>query len=336
MRSRRSLRVFLLAVLLCAVGVAVQQALTPPPDLAHLATRAPLQSALGPPTRLISTGESPFAVSPDGRLFRTDVSGQRMVAFGGPGNFVSPDGRWVLAVRLGLVIATDGSGRIISATNCVNGDKLWLPDSRRWIGLGFARGAVGLAATVHDVNNPNSTHDVPLGSPVGAFGFPDYVYAHMLGAVGPDRVLVKTSALSQEIGGPSWTRFLRAQLHLPHSRVRMHFFEFSVGGVPAVRQYTVTMPIGVTGADAALSRRGQLAWLRYYTTEEWHSRLTAVDLAVSRPDGSRMRIVGRLTVDPASAPAQDRSQWPDKLTWLPDGAHVRFVFKDMLWTIPIR
>lgn len=338
MRSRRSLRVFLLAVLLCIVGGGLWQALKPPPDLMRLAVRVPLGVALAQPKRLISTGVGPFAVSPDGRLFRTDVSGQRAGPFAGPECVVSPDGRWVLVPMVNGAVATDGSGRTASAPGYVAENNMWLPDSRRWVSLDFARGGAGLVATVHDVDSPRVTRDVPLGSPVGAFGFPDYLFAHMLGAVGPDRVLVQTSGLSEEIGGPAWARFLRARLHLATTRARMHFFEFSVGGpgTPAVRQYALTLPAGVTRASAALSRQGRLAWLLFHTTGEYDRHLRYVDLTVSHPDGAQMRTIGRLVMDPASYKAQDESQWPDKLTWLPDGAHVRFVFKDMLWTIPIR
>lgn len=335
MRFRRSLRVFLLAVLLCAVGVAVQQALTPPPDLAHLATRAPLQSALGPPTRLISTGESPFAVSPDGRLFRTDIPGKRMVAFGGPGNFVSPDGRWVLVPLIERAVATDGS-RTLDMTRGYQDECLWLPDSRHWVTLDSHGG--GLTALVQGLEQSRAVRAVPLGSPDGITRGWGNVGADLLGMVGPDRILAQTTPMRAE-DGFSW-EWARRLLGLParHGRAWMRFFEFSVGGpgAPAVRQYTVPLPASVTRASAALSRQGRLAWLLFHTTGEYDQHLRYVDLTVSHPDGAQMRTIGRLVMDPASYKAQDESQWPDKLTWLPDGAHVRFVFKDMLWTIPIR
>jgi hypothetical protein len=69
-------------------------------------------------------------------------------------------------------------------------------------------------------------------------------------------------------------------------------------------------------------------WIRSVHVTEHHR----VELWVSRPDGSRMREVGYVALNPED---DAMAEGPHYLQWLPDGEHVSFIYRNALWTVPV-
>ena len=57
-----------------------------------------------------------------------------------------------------------------------------------------------------------------------------------------------------------------------------------------------------------------------------------MQLAISLPDGSQMRVLGELSVEPG----EDHRLYPRQLEWLPDGSGVTFRARGSKWRVPVQ
>lgn len=242
---------------------------------------------------------------------------------------LSPDGKWRLTQVGGgesacTARAVDGSRSIRRKLPpgqfwTDNSNKIWLRDSRSWVGL--MAGHKSLYAVVQSVDTPGAARSTPIGFPRWTRMFPDLMPTDLLGLVGEDRVLAKPHQ-------DGWSRGGRPR--------EVPFYEFSASsGAANLREYSVELPAGTDDGEVALSPDGrQVAWVLYVVPEDAQGnrgQLQAIQLAISNTDGSAMRILGTIPREPRKAGRTGRLD----PFWLPTGKHLGFFYDGQEWLVPV-
>jgi hypothetical protein len=208
-----------------------------------------------------------------------------------------------------------GSGEFL----CTTSNALWLPGSRSWVQL--MAGKKSLYAVVQSLDAAAPVRKIPIGYPRWTFTNWDVIASDLLGFTGADRMLALP-------GG--------AQGQRHEGRAKAPFHEFSLRSPRSnLREYTIPLPEGLEfGEEVALSPGGdRLAWLLYVGTrgpEGVPGDAQGVQLAVSRPDGREMRVIGTLPKE-----AEDQYYRHRQLAWLPDGKRVSFYHGASRWSVPV-
>ena len=236
----------------------------------------------------------------------------------------SPDGKWLLLQQHdGFIVMPKDRSRTIKRkisekefwATCSN--VLWMPDSRQWVCL--MAGKKSIYAVVLSRQKKGILRKLPIGYPRGTITMWDLMGSRLLGFIKPNRVLalpLRDPPLNE--GKPR----------------KVPFYEFSTGeGKPQVREFLITLPKEAQEPrEVALSPQGnQLAWLLYLAPSD-EAKVNEVQLVVSRPDGTAMRVVGSFKI----AGATSFYDLPRQLTWLPEGKRVSFVYKKVRWTVPLK
>src|SRR5205823_5112352 len=137
---------------------------------------------------------------------------------------------------------------------------------------------------------------------------------------GPDRVLAGPIGPGEGIG--------RNQIY------KAPLYEFSIRPRRGhLHEYEIALPRGLQYGEIALSPPGdRLAWTLYGITNSGGGLLAAktIELAVSKVDGSAMKVIGSLPIEPG-----DRYYTNRRLSWMGDGQHVTFNHGDARWSVPV-
>ncbi len=354
-------------------------------QLVRYDTRTKRQAPLSPLSLLNGGALRGARLSPDGKwlLFwersRGRGSGMVAAALDGSQRITWPAARW------------SGGG--------FAGQAVWAPDSRGWAWVATGRGRP--RATIFSLDNPRQERAVSLLG-TGAAAAPANRAGHVLGYLsgqGEPRFLLTM----QDTGGFfPWTFFGEENyFHFPPAipapaarapgppgaaapaapkppAVTLLAFDLTNGSLP--RPIRVPLPPGTTMGTVTLSPRGDhLAWLleretesplvplvrRFLPKHPWASRprTRTASLWVSRTDGSDLRRIGAIELEPLPLPSSPsvrgaagvryhlyhthhtlllyhlrtlsrRDDVPGGLRWTPDGKRLSFVYDGTLWAVP--
>ncbi|HLK57386.1 MAG TPA: hypothetical protein VKU00_12525 [Chthonomonadaceae bacterium] len=232
---------------------------------------------------------------------------------------LSPDGKWLLwhshAVPPMWIAATvDGAGerKWPDTGELLSNQMQWLHDSRRWLTLyqSYQRKRYRfIGAVIHSLEDAVADQPIRLGDV-------------------PDGMVLGIT----EVGDLLIARYPYGERapQVDFSACGMH------PGVAVTRDYTVPLPTPLAVHGLALSPQGdRMAWL----LGDMDNRLVAgaiVGLWVSDLKGRDMREVDCVPViEQATEGERTHFDLPAELRWLPDGAHLSFLYRNALWVVPI-
>ena len=200
---------------------------------------------------------------------------------------LSPDGQWlliptrnkldfkVLHIKDGFHRAYHPTTKIVFWTEASN--PLWMPDNRHWIQLWGAEDKPrNLYAVIADSSSDRITQNV-IGSPKATMACWDLMDSHLLGFIGPGRVLATSDLAGNR----------NARLTLP-------FYSFMTGtGAPQLKEFSISLPLGVSSyLRPVLSPDGKsLAWLFLTYNGD---KFSGILLACCHADGTGMKIIGKM------------------------------------------
>ncbi|HLV81271.1 MAG TPA: hypothetical protein VKT32_13370 [Chthonomonadaceae bacterium] len=269
-----------------------------------------------------------ISVSPNGRwLLLTGEEGQ-------PNVIASPDGTTVLKREAAEEVTTNG---------------IWLPGSRSWIQLEGDSGEPDALIESRDTSSPIHKALVAETDKVRLLPY----IVRLLGSTSTGHILGIRNDFYTDPDNPRRIS--------PGTDRKIGFFEFSIKGTQVdVRPYTITLPKGGglysgkyqhfnydgnlgPGEDIALSPDGRhLGWIVYVKYDSTPRSL--IEVRTSRLDGSEVHIIRKMEFNPGPAPygglphpasPGPRPPWPLSLQWTPDGKRLSFIYKDILWSVPV-
>jgi hypothetical protein len=244
---------------------------------------------------------------------------------------LSPDRKWVIGLDIPhatwantwYAIALDGSrtveGHLFEAGPRYNFYRsgAWCSDSLHWITvIGSQKHPL---VPVYSITKPKDVRVIPLPAlPTNHTASP-FVQPLLLGVTKPGHALVITSDLGKA------TDILCTDLRMD-------------GSTPVVDNFTIHPPNGARVDEIVLSAQGnRLAWrlhfLRTSPSENGSKPTATVELWVSNLDGSDMRQVGYVDVEPNNQ--RWNEDFPVQVLWLPSGERLSFLYKKAVYTVPI-
>lgn len=313
---------------LCQRGLAQGPTASGAPDLRKIAVRAPWSAR-----RWVKHGAvSLYTDEPrwNGYVF---VKRRGHITQG----ILSPDSKWVLNLPdptlfktvptpFGVLRIQDGSYSTRhpmpnSKLKTSVSNPLWMPDSRHWIRLWIdERG--DLYPVVLDRSSHASAQNA-IGTPKATVPHWDLVESHLIGFIGPDRVLAQVDIVPYAV----LARHLR-------------LYSFEVGGsADQVKEFSISFSLLPEGepcyaAPAVLSPDGtKIAWL-LGVSPPGQASVHVCTLLCCRANGAGMRVIGQTMLKKTHLPSV--LDQPFALQWLPDGKRIRFIYHNSVWTVPVQ
>ena len=231
-----------------------------------------------------------------------------------PSCALSPDSQWLVWLHdntTWFAARLDGSRQLQwPAAGRYKGVCAWLPDSHRWVELvqTYRQGAYHSEAIVHSIVAPSVSHKVPINADAGADGT-------LEGVTDKNALLVVSYGY-----GLQW--------QTPQIRIT----KFPLAGPSAKPEVITSHPpqIGEVFGVALSPMRDQLAWVTMRNDQERYS------LWLSYADGHKWQQVGSGPLETFKQGTGVGLYLPQAVQWTPDGTRVSFIYRDTLYTVPVK